>query len=285
MRAYVADYDLVVPPTLPQAIDMLASNGGWRPIAGGTDLIVLFNAGKLPYRRLIGVGHLPELRSIEVTGESVVLGAAVTYTQIRNHGLLASEFPMLCSAASWTGGIATQNRGTLGGNIANASPAADSAPVLLAYDAELHLASARGTRRIPYKSFHLSYKRIALADDELITAISLPRSSMKGTHYARKVGPRQAQAIAKVCMAAYARYESGLLQDLRLALGSVAPVPLRCEQTEAALIGRTLNSTLISNAQDVLRSEISPITDIRSTAWYRAQVSVNLLTDFLRNLK
>jgi CO/xanthine dehydrogenase FAD-binding subunit len=285
MRSYLAEYDLIVPPTLPRAIEMLALNEGWRPIAGGTDLMVLFNAGKLPYRRLIGIGHLPELRRIEVATDSVVLGAAVTYTQIRNHGLLANEFPMLCSAASWTGGIANQNRGTLGGNISNASPAADSAPVLLAYDADLHLTSARGTRRLPYKTFHLSYKRTALADDELITAIELPRSSARGTHYARKVGPRQAQAIAKVCIAAYAQFENGLLRDLRVALGSVAPIPLRCEQTEAALIGRILNPNLISNAQDVLRSEISPITDIRSTEWYRTQVSINLLTEFLRNLK
>jgi xanthine dehydrogenase FAD-binding subunit len=140
-------------------------------------------------------------------------------------------------------------------------------------------------RRLPYTAFHLAYKRSDLAPDEIITAIELPRTSSEGTHYIRKVGARKAQAIAKICIAAHARCENGTLKHLRLALGSVAPTPLRCEKTEAALTGHSLDSRLISDGEAALRAEISPISDIRSTEWYRMQVSVNLLTDFLRNLK
>lgn len=285
MRSFLPDYELATPSTLQEALTLLSSDAGWRPIAGGTDLMVLFNAGKLPYRKLVSIRSLPEIRRIDFTADSALIGAAATYTQIRNNASLQAEFPMLCSCASWTGGIANQNRGTVGGNIVNASPAADSAPALLAYDAIVHLASIRGIRRIPYGDFHLSYKRTVLKADELVTVLELPRSSSTGVHYTRKVGARRAQAIAKVCIAARACCANGILHDLRLALGSVAPTPLRCRKTEAALIGRATDSRLIADAQAAVRTEISPITDIRSSEWYRGQVSVNLLTDFLRSLQ
>jgi CO/xanthine dehydrogenase FAD-binding subunit len=136
MRALVSEYDLVVPESMAEALSLLSAKAGWRPIAGGTDLMVLFNSGKLPYHRLLSIRELGELRAIEVTDRNVLIGAATTYTAIRKHPILDSEFPLLCQAASWTGAVANQNRGTLGGNIANASPAADSSPMLLAYSAD-----------------------------------------------------------------------------------------------------------------------------------------------------
>src|SRR5271168_3535741 len=151
MRAYVPEYDLVAPDSLPAVLRLMASEPGvWRPIAGGTDLMVLFEAGKLPYRRLVSLWGIDELCGIVETGNSLSLGALTTYTELRNHEVVRREFPLLAAAASWTGGIANQNRGTLAGNIVNASPAADSLPALLAYDAELTLASVRGERRVPY---------------------------------------------------------------------------------------------------------------------------------------
>ena len=142
MRAFVPEYDLATPPDLKAALAILQSEPNvWRPMAGGTDLMVLFEAGKLPNRKLLNIWNLAELNGIEVHPESITLGALTTYTQVRNHELLAKEFPLLPLAASWTGGIATQNRGTLGGNIANASPAADSPPALLVYDAQIELRS------------------------------------------------------------------------------------------------------------------------------------------------
>src|SRR5262249_61305960 len=126
----------------------------------------------------------------KVTPEEVRVGAACTYTDLRKHEIVAREFPLLASAASWTGGIANQNRGTLGGNIANASPAADSLPALLAYEAQLGLYSTRGERRMPYDEFHLGYKKHALAPDELIRNICLPRKAKGYVSYWRKVGAR-----------------------------------------------------------------------------------------------
>lgn len=281
MRALVSEYHLAIAKNLPEALELLSANEGWRPIAGGTDLMVLFNAGKLPYRRLMSIREIAELREIKASSEHVMIGAAATYTELRNHSILQSEFPLLCQAASWTGAVANQNRGTLGGNIANASPAADSAPILLAYDAEVELASATGTRWLPYSTFHLGYKQMQLRPDELITRIRLPRAPGQLVQYARKVGTRKAQAISKVCFAAVAERANGVLRNLRIAVGSVAPVPLRCWETERALQDRALTAGVIAEAKETILREIQPITDIRSTDQYRAMVTANLLSEFL----
>jgi CO/xanthine dehydrogenase FAD-binding subunit len=172
----------------------------------------------------------------------VLISAGCTYTDLRSqHQIVGREFPLLASAASWTGGIANQNRGTLGGNIVNASPAADSLPALLAYDAELILVSARGERRIPYRTFHTDYKKTKLAADELIRAICLPRKFAEYLCHTRKVGARNAQAISKVCIAALGRVAGGVIDDVRIAVGSVAPVPLRLAKTEQLVRERSWN--------------------------------------------
>src|SRR4030088_1151329 len=176
MRADPADYRLVSPGNLQAVLSLLAGEPAqWLPIAGGTDVMVLYSAGKLPNRQLINIWNIPELRQIEVFPDSIRIGAACTYTELRRHEIVSRTFPLLASAASWTGGIANQNRGTLGGNIANASPAADSLPALLVYDAELTLISVRGTRNVSYQNFHSGYKQTTLAMDELIQDIVLPR--------------------------------------------------------------------------------------------------------------
>ena len=284
MRSFVSDYDLVIAKTLPDALELLDANEGWRPIAGGTDLMVLFNAGKLPFRRLVSIRDIAVLRRIETAEDHVAIGAAVTYTDVRMNPVLQSEFPLLCQAASWVGGIANQNRGTLGGNIANASPAADSSPMLLAYDAELELISRSGTRLVPYFEFHLGYKVMQLRTDELITRIRLPRPRRLRSQYARKVGTRKAQAISKVCLAAVAERDQGALRNVRLAAGSVAPIPLRCRQTEKVLDDVRLTPAVVQEAKETIAREIRPITDIRSTAQYRARVTMNLLGEFLESL-
>jgi CO/xanthine dehydrogenase FAD-binding subunit len=285
MRAFVPDYDAVCAIDVTAALDLLASGEGWRPIAGGTDLMVLFNAGKLPYLRLFSIRAIAGLRTIETLSGEMVLGAAVTYTQIRQDSTLRTEFPLLATAASWTGGIANQNRGTLGGNIVNASPAADSAPALLVYDAELVLLSRGGQRRIPYRDFHTGYKQMQILPDELLYQIRLPRHSARDAQYSRKVGTRRAQAISKVSLAAAARLHHGTIEDIRVAAGSVAPVPLRCYQTERLLAGRRITHDLIEQAQQTIRAEIAPLSDIRSTETYRSVVTANLLAEYLESLQ
>jgi CO/xanthine dehydrogenase FAD-binding subunit len=268
---------MVAAKDLSSALDCVAN--GYRPFAGGTDIMVLFNAGKFAPVPLVNIRKVNELREIAVTSEFVEIGAAVTYSELRAHTVIRQEFPLLAQSASWTGSIANQNRGTLGGNIANASPAADSSPVLLVYDAELKLVSADGYRYVPYTKFHLGYKQLALRGGELIAAIRLPRQTKSMVQYGRKVGTRKAQAISKISFAATAR--DGVVQ---IAVGSVAPVPVRCINTEAFLKRTQITPAAIEEAKTVIRRDISPITDIRSTSSYRLTVTENLLGEFLESL-
>jgi CO/xanthine dehydrogenase FAD-binding subunit len=263
---------------------MAREPGVWKPFAGGTDLMVLLEAGKLPQRKFLSIWKLPELCGIEVTPDRVTLGALTTYSEIRRHELLAREFPLLSRAAAETGSVATQNRGTLGGNIANASPAADSPPALLVYDAELELVSARGARWTPFHGFWKGYKQLALQEDELIRVIRLPREKSDWTQFYHKVGTRRVQAISKVCFAGAARCEAGRIADVRIALGSVAPVVLRATQTEKILRGEKLSPVVFQRATDALGREIVPIDDLRSTARYRLRVAQNLLAEFCEQL-
>ena len=255
MRSYVPGYELLAPRDLEHALELLS--GGYRPIAGGTDVMVLFEAGKLAHKKWISIRGLSELHGCDVTPDYVTLGALTTYTQVRATPILHAEFPLLGQAAAETGGIATQNRGTLGGNIVNASPAADTPPALLVYDAQLQLISASASRWVSYDQFHRGYKKMDLAADELLVRIRLPRRFAGWRHYYRKVGTRKAQAISKVC---FAGIKSG--DDVRIALGSVAPVPLLLRGD--------------------LESGISCIDDVRSTANYRMRVARNLLEEFMR---
>ncbi|MBV9210155.1 MAG: FAD binding domain-containing protein, partial [Acidobacteria bacterium] len=174
MRAYLPEYELKSPRDLADALALLSSEPGvWRPFAGGTDLMVLFEAGMLAHKKFVSIWNLKELKGIEVTGERVTLGGLTTYTEVQRNSILQEEFPMLCQAARETGGIAIQNRGTLAGNIANASPAGDSPPALLVYDAEVELVSTAGSRRVAYADFHTGYKQTVMRADELISRIRL----------------------------------------------------------------------------------------------------------------
>ena len=285
MRAYLPGYELVVPRTLGEALALLREGPDvWRPFAGGTDLMVLLEAGRLEHRKFFSIRHLSELRGVEESDGVVRVGALTTYTDVRRSEPLSRLFPMLGQAARETGGIAIQNRGTVGGNIANASPAADTPPALLAYGAEVELVSAGGARRVPYAEFHTGYKQTVMRADELIAAVILPLPPEGARHFYRKVGTRRAQAISKVCFAALAEVEGESLKEVRVALGSVAPVVLRCRRTEDVLRGRRLDSEVLTAALEELGREVTPIDDVRSTARYRTRVAQNLLAEFLSGL-
>jgi CO/xanthine dehydrogenase FAD-binding subunit len=253
----------------------------WHPFAGGTDLMVLLEAGKLADTRFISLWHLDELRGIVVDDRTVTLGSLTTYSDVLRHPIVQTEFPMLCEAASETGGIATQNRGTIGGNIANASPAADTPPALLAYDAEIELISSSGSRVLPYDRFHTGYKKMDLGSNELIRAVRLPRGRSSWIESYRKVGTRRAQAISKVCFAAAADVGDRTIRQIRLAFGSVAPTVIRARHAERALQGRTVDDAARKAARAALDSDIAAIDDMRSTAHYRRQVAGRLLDHFL----
>jgi len=286
MRAAIPNYQLITSASLSEALSLLAREPGvWQLFAGGTDLMVLLEAGKLEHKKYLNIWNLTELRGIEESGQHITLGALTTYTEVQSNSILLDEFPMLCQAASETGGLAIQNRGTLGGNIVNASPAADSPPALLAYNAELELLSVRGSRWVPYQAFHTGYKQMMMEPDELLARIRLPRLFPDLQHYYRKVGTRKAQAISKVCFAAAARVNDRTIEHIRIALGSVAPIPIRCVATENVLRDQALGPATIEKAKQQLAQEITPIDDIRSTRDYRLQVSLNVLEDFLLRLE
>ena len=285
MRSYLPDFDLKVPASLDEVLDLLAREPGqYRPLAGGTDLMVVLNAGHLPVSHFLDISRCNELRGIQEDEHSISFGALTTFTEVRECKAVHQHFPNLVKSARLTGALAIQNRGTLGGNIVNASPAADTPPSLLAYGAEVELISKRGTRRVSYEAFHQGYKKMDLAPDELLLRVIVPKPTGRTFHFYRKVGTRQAQAISKICLAAFARIENGIVADIRVGLGSVAPVPARARHAEALILGKPLGAIPFEEARKALLADISPIDDIRSTAHYRIVVTQNVLGQMLHEL-
>lgn len=272
------------PRTLTDALTALAQDPAAIPFAGGTDLMVSLAFGTLPAGRVVDLSVLDQLRGITVTPAETLVGALTTYTEIADHPALEERHPLLVAAARVSGAWAIRNRGTLGGNIANASPAADSPPALLAYGARVELASVRGTRWVAYEDFHTGYRQTLRTRDELITRIAIPAPPAGAVHFYRKVGTRKAQAISKVCFAAVASRAGDALGDVRIALGSVAPTVVAATQTAAHLSGRALADIDLAAARALLESEIAPIDDVRSSAWYRRRVAGNLLEQFVADV-
>jgi len=289
MRSNVAQFDLSAPPSLDAVLAQLAAEPGKHtPIAGGTELMVALNTGRLTQHSLVSIHHLKELRFIRAEKDAIHIGSGATFTDIRNNTEIAADLPLLIQSASWTGTIANQNRATLGGNICNASPAADTPPALLAYGATITLISAAGKRTLPYIDFHLSYKRTVLRPNELVHSVTVPRDFSGYRQYIRKVGTRNALAISKIALAGLAKLDGDKLADVRLGAASLTDRPVRCSAAEAALLGKSIGPKSIDNtirsARAALASETHTIDDIRSTAKYRAAVAGNLLEEFLRSL-
>jgi xanthine dehydrogenase small subunit len=271
--------------TLADAYRVLAEHGSRvRVIAGGTDLMVLMNAHLLDATPFLDIWRVGELRGITDEGEHLRIGALTTYTELIRSPLIHQHAPALVAASRTIGAVQIQNRGTLGGNIVNGSPAGDSLPVLSAYDAALEIGSQRGSRRVAFNEFYTGYRQTVLAADELLIAVRLPklRASERDCFY--KVGTRRAQAISKVVMAARARLSAGVIETIRISIGSVAPTVIRAPQTEAMLAGQTLSPDLIRQARESVMREVSPITDLRSTEHYRRTVTGNVLAKCLRQL-
>jgi xanthine dehydrogenase small subunit len=233
MRSALSTLELVRPRSLAAALAALhESLAGERltPLAGGTDLFVYLNAGTLTGRRFLDLMPLSELRGIRARRDGVRIGALSTFREIRTHAVLRRRFPALVAAAAEVGAWQIQCRATLAGNIANASPAGDSLPVLLAHDAIVRARSVRGERAFEFGKLFRGYRDLDLAPDELITEIELPEPSRGAIPFFRKVGTRRAQSISKVVFCGLAaRNRSGALERVRLAYGSVAPVPLRAK--------------------------------------------------------
>ncbi|MEO8510850.1 MAG: xanthine dehydrogenase family protein subunit M [Chloroflexota bacterium] len=278
----VAEPAVSSPTSLDEAYALLADGAPWRPMAGGTDLLVQIT-GELgePPDRVLDLWRLDDLRGIEREGGAMLLGALTTYSDLRASRLVAAVLPALAEAAATIGAAQIQNRGTIGGNIANASPAGDTLPLLLATDAEIVLGGPRGERTVAASDFFTAYRRTARAEDELVLRVRIPLPGGRAVRF-RKVGTRRAQAISKVVMALAWRADAGTWRDVRVAIGSVAATPVRAPATEAALEGMDASADVADRASAALGAEIHPIDDVRSTADYRRAVATRVLHRLIR---
>ena len=270
MKTPLSTLELRRATSLTDALTILRDDGPRTPVAGATDVYVQLNFGTHPATRFLDIWGLDELRGIAVRDGVLVLGALATYTAMLASAEVAAWLPMMREAARQVGGPQIQNRGTVGGNIANGSPAGDSLPVLAAADAVVVLRSLAGERRIPLTALYTGYRATVIRADELIVAVEVPR--VAGTQFFRKVGTRAAQAISKVVVAGV---RDG--RDARIAVGSVAPTVVRLTATERALA----TGASVDDAMAALRDEVRPIDDIRSTAGYRLKVTENVVRRFL----
>jgi len=292
MRGDLSGLEVLRPRRLAEALAALADADRPCPLAGATDLYVALNDGRAPARRFLDLARLTELRGLAATADGLRLGALTTYAELRASRLVARRAPVLSAMAATVGAVAIQNRGTLGGSLANASPASDPAPVLLALDARVELVARAGARVelrvVPLSDFFVAYRRTAARPEELIAAILVPTAALAGWRYAyRKVGTRRAQAISKV-VAAVGLELAGRPRSIasaRVAFGSVAPVPVRARAAEAALAGRRLDPAAgVAAAAALVASDLAPIDDLRSTADYRRLVAGRLLEALLAEL-
>ena len=271
MRNSVHHRTLLLPRSLTDALKMLRDEGPLVPMAGCTDLYVSLNFGMLKETRFVNLWGLGGLRNIAVRGDLLTIGAMATHTDLIRSPLVGRRLPMLAAAAREVGGVQIQNRGTLGGNVVNGSPAGDTLPVLAAAEATVVLRSASDTRRVPFGAFYTGYRQSVRRADELIVGFEI--AAIRGRQWFRKVGTRAAQAISKIVIAGVGPHGH---TPARIALGSVAPTVMRATRTEAALAG----GATLEQAQRILVDEIAPIDDIRSTAEYRRRVAANLLARF-----
>lgn len=265
-------FDLLIPQTLDEALVMLADPGG-RPIAGGTDLIPLMQAGKVRPERLIDLSRLSALREICHDGDGLIrIGALITHAQLEASALLWERATVLAQAARSVGGVQTRQRGTVGGNLVHASPAADVALALLALEAWVTLRNFQGTRQLPLNNFLIGPTQTVRRDDELLTEVSfvLPSPAPGSAFY--KLGKRSAMVIAVVSVAAVLDLEDGPIRNAHIALGSVAPTAIRAPQAEALLCGRPPDETLFREAGEIARQEARPIDDFRASAEYRRRM-------------
>jgi CO/xanthine dehydrogenase FAD-binding subunit len=283
MRGAAASMTVLRPNTVREALTVFARTPDAVPLVGGTDLMVAWNLGQLNDRVILDLSRLRDWSRIEATKTGLRIGTLATHTALQQHRLVQRHFPLLVAACATVGGIQIQNRGTLGGNIANASPAGDTLPSLAVYDAQIQVISTSGRRTVPFLQIFAGVKKTTLAPGELIAAIDLPYPAKRPTRALfRKVGTRAAQAISKTVAAGLLWLApDGTVHDLRFALGSMAPTVRRLHHVEQFLTGRKLTPTTIRDASELVAEDVTPIDDVRSTADYRLATSRRLLESFL----
>jgi CO/xanthine dehydrogenase FAD-binding subunit len=274
---------LLRPRTPAEALRLFEQRKDALPIAGGTDLMVAWNAGGLAGRTFLDLSLLRAWSGIRRAKGALAIGSLATHTQLRRHPLVSQRLPLLAEACGTVGGVQIQNRGTIGGNVANASPAGDTFPPLAVYEASVVLVSARGRRELPLLEFFTGPKRTRLAPGELVESVRVPLPARRPKRAMfRKVGTRAAQAISKTVAAGLLWLKrDGTVEELRFALGSMAPTVRRLRSAEAFVLGKRLTPAVVGEAVRLVSRDVAPIDDVRSSAEYRLAVSRNLLFRFL----
>lgn len=275
---------VVSPRSLKEAVAALSDSPDLIPVAGGTDLLVCPSEERMGMGAVVDLLRIPELHGIDTVEGGLRVGATTTFSEIRHSRRVRAMFPALAEAAAVVGGWQIQNRATLGGNMANASPAGDSLPVLLALDVMVVMVGPAGWREVAYSDFHLDYRKTALGPGELIAWVHIPTPAENTIQAFRKVGTREAQAISKVVVAMSVELRHGSLRNVRIGAGSVAPTPIRLRATEAECEGRTPVASVADRASDTALSEVRPIDDVRSTAAYRSRVLGRVVRRMILNL-
>jgi carbon-monoxide dehydrogenase medium subunit len=269
------------PRTLEEAIELLTKIRGSRVLAGGTDLLVDLKTGRVSAEALVDIGAIRELRGVEDLGDRIRIGAATRLQEIVESDVVARELPLLRNAVESMGSWQIRNLATVGGNLCNASPAADTAPPLLAYEAELVIVGPRGTRVVPITKFFTGYRRTALEEGEILKEIVIGKRAWSGWSYI-KLGRRSSFTLSIVSVAVLTSTRGGVLEDVRIALGSVAPTPIRAYRAEEYLRGREVSLEVLERAAEIAREEASPIDDVRASAWYRREMVYRLTLDALK---
>jgi carbon-monoxide dehydrogenase medium subunit len=273
---------LLRPRTVEEALRLYTESPGAVPLAGGTDFMVSWNAGDSNGKTVLDLSRLGIWKRIRATRSGVKVGALVTHGALQRHPRIRKRLPLLVEACATIGGRQIQARGTIGGNIANASPAGDTFAPLAIYEARVRLVSERGSRTLPLPEVFTGVKKTALAEGELIESVEIDFPRAPSRQMFRKVGTRAASAISKTVAAGLLWLSGdGRIRELRFALGSMAPTVRRLSSVEAFLAGRRPSPRVIEEAVSLLDRDVSPIDDLRSTRDYRLEVSRNLLRAFL----
>ncbi len=276
------EFEYLAPRTVEEAVELLSKYGEEaKVLAGGTDLLVRMKQGVLRPKYLISINRIKELNYIEDRGDHVAIGAATKLRALERSGLIKELFPALHEAVESMAGVQIRNMGTIGGNLCNASPAADTAPPLLVFEAEVVIAGPNGRRVVPITQFFIGPGKTVMARNELLVEVRVPKP-VKPTGSAFMKIARVAMDLAKVNIAVALRMNGNVVEDVKVALGSVAPTPMRAYRTEEFLKGKELTEDVMWEAAKIVRTEVKPITDIRSTAEYRREVSGVILVDALK---
>ncbi|MFW6071106.1 MAG: FAD binding domain-containing protein [Candidatus Bipolaricaulota bacterium] len=276
------EFEFLVPEDEEELFDRMNEND-YRLVAGGTDLFVKIEKDLISPKRLLDVTNVIDVPKIEKRDEEIRVSATTTHGELARSTLIQEKFPILAESAESVGGVQLRNKATVGGNICNASPSADSLIALYALDAQLKLKSRDGIRTTPIEDFITGPGETVLRRGEFLESIKIPKLSGNYRHFFKKVGRRNALDISVCSMGFVLKTDGDFTEDIRIAYGAVAPTIVRPTPVEKYLKGKKLTEDVVSEAKNLLEAEISPISDIRGSAEYRRKVALRGLEELLRN--